>query len=835
MSSHQSQTHLESESQSAQQLAEQSQTPQLGDHISENIDRAAERIGSVWPIHSFVTANPLSGFEDQPFHEAVAEAQRLFGGRGYPRPSVFQQAWETGQIDPEILANELESRGIDRKPETLLDELADAEAAHAADADIDPATETVDCVLSKWLAAFVDKGKAAWPMPDRDEGFYAAWRAVAPVDSDVPCSDSDALPETAPEALEDALSGSPESRWVDIVEHHLAALPGWTGLIKQRADDDADPWQTEYAITLREYLAVRLTLVELLDAPLEPDTTSSSADGTALETEPIAEIWLTAWERSYRERLLSDIDTSVTNPSQVNNNARPAAQLVFCIDTRSEIIRRHLEEQGHYETHGYAGFFGVPMRYQGYDSATETDACPPIVDAQHRIVDRPAETDDTAIASHERWTDLTTATRKHFKRLKTDVVAAFPFVEGAGGAYGSAMTTRTLFPSTVTKLRRAVDERIPSSGEFCSPTLEAHEHDDHTHADHALPQGMTFEEKVSAAETAFDLMGWTDFARLVVFTGHASHTTNNPFDSSLDCGACAGNAGGPNARVLATICNDENVKAELRERGFHIPEDTVFLAGEHNTTTDEITLFDGDVPESHQEDLEQLYADLERARAGAAAERLESMTDADADEIDPEAAVEEVERKAVDWAETRPEWGLAGNASFVIGPRELTEDENLDGRAFLHSYDWTTDPEGDALEAILTGPLVVTQWINSQYYFATVDNGVYGSGSKVTQNPVGNVGVVQGNGGDLMTGLPLQSLKVDDDQPYHQPLRLSTVIHAPLERVTDILNRHDEVTQLLDNDWIGGLTVIDPEQDNQAFHYQDGLEWEPEIGPAPAH
>ncbi len=108
----------------------------------------------------------------------------------------------------------------------------------------------------------------------------------------------------------------------------------------------------------------------------------------------------------------------------------------------------------------------------------------------------------------------------------------------------------------------------------------------------------------------------------------------------------------------------------------------------------------------------------------------------------------------------------------------MTEGENLDGRAFLHSYDWTTDAEGDALEAILTGPLVVTQWINSQYYFATVDNGVYGSGSKVTQNPVGNVGVVQGNGGDLMTGLPLQSLKIDDDQPYHQPLRLSTVIHA---------------------------------------------------------
>jgi uncharacterized protein YbcC (UPF0753/DUF2309 family) len=37
--------------------------------------------------------------------------------------------------------------------------------------------------------------------------------------------------------------------------------------------------------------------------------------------------------------------------------------------------------------------------------------------------------------------------------------------------------------------------------------------------------------------------------------------------------------------------------------------------------------------------------------------------------------------------------------------------------------------------------MVVTQWINSQYYFSTVDTAVYSSGSKVTQNPVGNVGV----------------------------------------------------------------------------------------------
>lgn len=183
-------------------------------------------------------------------------------------------------------------------------------------------------------------------------------------------------------------------------------------------------------------------------------------------------------------------------------------------------------------------------------------------------------------------------------------------------------------------------------------------------------------------------------------------------------------------------------------------------------------------------------------------------------------------RRAADWAETRPEWGLAGNAGFVVGPRELTDGLDLDARAFLHSYDWTTDDEGDALEAILTGPMVVTQWINAQYYFSTVDNAVFGSGSKVTHNPVGNVGVYQGNGGDLLTGLPLQSLMAADDEPYHQPLRLSTVVHAPVERVTDVLADNPEVAELLDNDWLH-LTVVDPEQEHCAFHYAEDLEWTP--------
>jgi uncharacterized protein YbcC (UPF0753/DUF2309 family) len=349
-------------------------------------------------------------------------------------------------------------------------------------------------------------------------------------------------------------------------------------------------------------------------------------------------------------------------------------------------------------------------------------------------------------------------------------------------------------------------ERAPDTHEFCEPSV-AYNPDAVTE----LREGLTLAEQVEYAADAFELMGWETFARVVVFAGHASETANNPFDASLDCGACAGNPGGPNARVLAAICNDDAVRAELQDRGIEIPEETVFVAAEHNTTTDEVTLFDGDVPDSHAGDLAQIEAALATARAGAAAERAEDMgggTD----------GVHETDRRASDWAEPRPEWGLAGNAGFVIGPHTLTADLDLDGRSFLHSYDWETDDGGDALAAIMAGPMVVTHWINAHYYFATVDTAAFGSGSKVTQNPVGNVGVYQGNGGDLMTGLPEQSLQAAHDEPYHQPLRLSTVIQAPVNRVTAILAEQEEVSQLLDNGWLS-LTVVDPTQDHRPFHY----------------
>jgi uncharacterized protein YbcC (UPF0753/DUF2309 family) len=776
--------------------------------IRDSIERAATSVGTVWPLHSFVTANPLSGFEDRPFPEAVDRANDLFGGRGYPSADVFRRAWEDGRIDPGMLSDELAAGGYDADadPEALLSRMATAGDPDRDD-DSTPA-DRVDALLSKWLAAFLDEGQAEWPLPNRERGFYAAFRHAARYDREIPDAEAvTALPGDPTDAVRDLLVDYPEGRWDAIFEHHLSALPGWTGLIKHRTDGDGD-WESTCPITLTGYLAARLFLTEQVGAPVDPGPTATGDD--ADDRPPIPEVWLRAWEATYRDELV-DAVAAESETLAAADGGRPDAQFVFCIDTRSERIRRHIEAAGNYDTHGYAGFFGVPMRHEGHGSDVAVDACPPILDPQHRIDDRPIDDDRQAV--HDRWSDLADAGTHLLKALKSNAATAFSFVESAGSGYGAALAARTLLPGRVYDALASVDERTPDAHEFCEPTVD-HDPD----AEGALPRGLTHEEKVSYAETAFDLMGWETFARVVVFAGHASQTANNPYGSSLDCGACAGNPGGPNARVLATVCNDEAVKDALRDRGYDIPDDTVFVAAEHDTTTDEVTLFADDVPESHAADVAQLRADLVTARAGAAAERTGSVRDA--------------ERRAADWAETRPEWGLAGNAGFVVGPRELTDDRHLDGRAFLHSYDWRTDDDGDALEAIVTGPLVVTQWINAQYYFSTVDNAVYGGGSKITQNPVGNVGVYQGNGGDLMTGLPLQSLYATDDEPYHQPLRLSTVIHAPVDRVTDVLAGHDAVTSLLDNGWLS-LSVVDPERDD-VYHYDGQLTWSPARSDTPA-
>jgi uncharacterized protein YbcC (UPF0753/DUF2309 family) len=316
-------------------------------------------------------------------------------------------------------------------------------------------------------------------------------------------------------------------------------------------------------------------------------------------------------------------------------------------------------------------------------------------------------------------------------------------------------------------------------------------------------------------------MSLTDgFAPLVLITGHGATTVNNPYDTGLDCGACGGRAGEANARVAAAVLNDPDVRAALAERGIRIPDDTVFLAGEHDTTTDAVAIFNRDaVPAQHHERLAELDGWLDEAGRRTRAERAERF------HLPARASTDEaVIWRSKDWAQVRPEWGLAGCMAFIVAPRHRTEGLDLGGRSFLHDYDWRQDEDFGVLELIMTAPMVVTSWISLQYYASTVDNRCFGSGNKTLHNVVGKLGVFEGNAGDLRVGLPWQS--VHDGEDYqHEPLRLNVVIEAPRDAMNDVLAQHDDVRHLCDNSWLHLLAMDDAGR--ITHRYGGDLTWTP--------
>jgi uncharacterized protein YbcC (UPF0753/DUF2309 family) len=244
----------------------------------------------------------------------------------------------------------------------------------------------------------------------------------------------------------------------------------------------------------------------------------------------------------------------------------------------------------------------------------------------------------------------------------------------------------------------------------------------------------------------------------------------------------------------------------------------------HDTTTDAVTLYADDYPvDARAPHLAQAQDWLAAAGAMARGERALRLPRAD--------GAASFVRRSRDWAETRPEWALAGCQTFIAAPRSRTSGRDLAGRAFLHDYNWHRDADFGVLELIITAPVVVASWISLQYYGSVVAPALFGGGNKLLHNIVGGIGVVEGNGGTLRTGLPWQSVH-DGDRLAHEPLRLTVCIEAPQEAITAILARHPGVCDLFDNRWLH-LFALD-ETGQMAWRYVGNLCWEREPATAAA-
>ena len=541
-------------------------------------------------------------------------------------------------------------------------------------------------------------------------------------------------------------------------------------------------------------------------------------------------IWLEAYEGAFREQLLVKISNHrVKIPEK---DERPRAQTIFCIDVRSESFRRHLEAQGPYETFGFAGFFGIPISYQAFDSEERSALCPVLLSPNHAVTEIPrpgAEQFLRNYSSGTRWNQLG---HHLFHDLKYNPIGSLMLIDVLGFFFSVGLIGKTLLPKPFQTIKVRIQRwfispvptqiAVSSPSDHLNPKLEGVRNQE---IPAGLSQGFSLAERAAFIENGLRVMGLTkNFSRLVILCGHGSQTDNNPYFGALDCGACGGNPGDPNARVFAAMANDPDVRHILKEKGLMIPDDTWFLPAKHNTTTDRVTFYDvEELPKSHAEDLRVLSHDFEQAGAHQALERCHRIPNAPT-AISPKRAFVHVEKRSSDWANPRPEWGLAGNAAFLIGRRKLTKGLDLGGRVFLHSYDPVSDPEGAILEKIMTAPLVVGEWINMGYYFSGVDPWFYGSGSKVIHNVVSGIGVMLGSQSDLQTGFPLQTVN-NEDIHYHEPMRLLAIIEAPPDRIAPIIQKHISLQRLFHNQWVT-LVALDPATFN--FHrYNPDTTWEP--------
>ena len=814
--------------------------PSAGDtELLAEISEAAEIIAPLWPLTSFVAVNPLINMQHRPFDDATALARRWLRARTHLTLAAFRQAHGRGattdadlrraiiEVDWKLASQptlEIGGRGVEAVEIVRLDLLVgpdDKPRESAGDrvgrTDV-PTVRAVSQLVAAWCAVFVDEAGVPWSMPRREDGFFRAWRELAPHDRRLRRIAGPTgmqwlaqLPDRPVEALAASLAElGVDGKHVDALREHLGRLPGWAGYAR---------WQDEWARP--DHHRPSLRLVDLLAAQVA--ATAAAAHGRAsqpplplqdevLENEKLLEqrtaavlaalgstsddpfvtsavrgvleqvpppvrksMWLEAQEGNFRDRLLGLLSRPDTGP----RTERPDVQAAFCIDARSEGLVRHLQACGRYDTFGFAGFFGIPVRWRPLGSTESQPRCPPLLTPGHDVVEQPLVPDSALgyLAAQR----AAGAGHEAFHASKGSLSGPFALAEAAGYLMGPAAAARTLAPGLVRRLRGMARRRVAPPQ--TRPAVDA-EHDDSS--------GFALEERVSSAESVVRTMGLTRFARLIVLCGHGSHNVNNPHASSYDCGACGGSPGGPSARVVVAILNDPAVRVGLKERDIVVPDDTRFVAAQHDTVSDVVTVLDREaVPESH----ERLVASFERDVA-AAGERL-ARERAGRLPGDPGR----VRVRGHDWAQVRPEWGLAGNAAFVVGPRSITAELDLACRVFLHSYDAESDGQGSALETIMTAPLVVAQWISAQYYFSAVDPDQFGAGDKTLHNPVGGIGVVLGEGGDLQVGLPAQAVGVGDRR-VHEPLRLLAVIQAPLERIDAIIQRNQVLRELIGGKWI---------------------------------
>lgn len=764
-----------------------------------------------WPLHRWIAVNPWWGLR----HLPAEAASQVPGVR--PKTSIFmpvsfyRDAWIGGRIQEQDLLAAAKEQGAGGTVQQWLSVLERSDGAPIIPAPLalelcreahhEPALEAVCEQVARACALYFDKRQSRGFVRGLASSLFESWLEQA--SHDLSLDQRTELKGARKTLAKVSRNYQQAYDWANkiislndvdlecLANRLLFELVGWSSLCRGLEWREALEGR-ESAVT-EQMLAVLFVWEAVALALASPDQRHQwqrawgqyrknvQRAGSANGQSQAQRVWHRAFELGYQRQLCSALARPASADEKENlESSGVAVQAVFCIDVRSEVLRRHLEAcSPKVQTLGFAGFFGVPIEHQTLTSAANQARLPGLLAPVYRLVDstgNPREDWVTRRSAENRET-----VRQSVRKAKYSSFSSFTLVESTGLAWAWKLIKDSLNkPAT-----KEEDER-PLSRRF------HHRHGGDPVAD---------SDRVTLAENLLRGMSKTsDFAPLLVLVGHGSHSDNNPHQASLACGACGGQNGGLNASAAAELINEPVIRAGLVSRGIRIPDFTLAVAAEHCTVTDRVRILERErIPTAYLSSVIEFEEQLAEASQAA---RRERATVLGLNGLNDDALLQAMQRRTTNWSEVRPEWGLANNAAIVFAKRARTRGTNLHGRVFLHDYDPDQDPNGQILEALMTAPLVVANWINLQYLGSVAAPDTFGAGNKLLHSVVGgNLGVVEGNHPDLRLGLSMQS--VHDGQRWrHEPIRLHVVIDAPAERIEAILSRQSDVRQLVDNRWL---------------------------------
>lgn len=758
------------------------------------------------PLKDFVHHNTLHPFQNLNFYEAIRRSAVIFGNRTTLSLRDFRNKYTSGKIPQEIIDVVIK----DNKPQKDFDKWKSLMFSYEEPTFLIP---RVGALRKHWqtkysidmdgivrpnfyrlINSYLDQGIAFEGFTTTSKGLLDAILYLQNQSKAKILHSKRALQllEKDNKSLTELLHiiVGDENYYTQYLLDQQFSHPGLSGMVAA-IEKKTDALYSKRSIKLFDLIYLELLFeLEALETYVKPDFKPLAIDLAIPPEDIFADVptndyweilglWQEAFELTYHDQVLAGIlsvDKTETN--------QPKVQAFFCIDDREESIRRNIEHSfPECETFGSPAHFSILAKFKPENAKFSTQICPGTVTPKHLIKEKDRKSD------YKRDIYFLNHSHKFFEGF---------FISQTVGFWSTIQLMRNIFfPKENIAQYNACKDHMDYNSVLVYENLNGEKED-------GLQIGFTIDEMVEIVKSELSNSGLIkNFATLIYFFGHGGSSTNNPYFAGYNCGACSGKPGTVNARLFAQIANRKEVREQLKKIGIQIPETTHFIGGYHDTTQDSFTYFDEvEVPEglkkSHEENKVNFLESLSLNAKERARQFLQINTKRNAQKVH-----KSVKKRALSLFESRPEYNHSNNALYIIGNRSLSKELFLDQRAFLSSYDYKTDTEGELLENILNAGTGICGGINLEYFFSTVDNEKLGAGSKLPQNVIGLYSVANGVKGDLRPGLPWQMIDV------HDPVRILTLVENTPEMVLKVLENNPSTYEWYNNEWMK-LAVYDP-------------------------